>query len=412
MAVLDNVLQNVATYQMSGLAFLLNRYPMIHNFNKKFKNFDETVANNRGATVTYDLPPKFVTQDGLEVTTFLPAEQRVRSLTADKKKHVAFEFSAEQYIFNAEDYMERFGKGAIVDIGSTVEADIETVAVTNTNKFFDFRGSGDLTYANVARAIAKYRNQGSTNDMVEIYMDDVSTPSIIENGLGQFVTRRNDEIANSWEIGSMNNANFYSSNLLPIQIAGTSAEDKNADTLTFVSINAAGDTITFSGGTDDANAIRENDLIVFSKSTGLRFLTENGQHASASEVSVRATATAASVAGTIIVTVSPALIDLPANPTDANSNINQALTVADTAIVKGDHRAGLLVDGDAGFLAMPRLPDTAPFPSSTNADPDTGASLRMYYGYVFPENRYGTVYDVLYGFDLVPEYSMRLLFPV
>jgi hypothetical protein len=93
--------------------------------------------------------------------------------------------------------------------------------------------------------------------------------------------------------------------------------------------------------------------------------------------------------------------------------------VANTLIQAGmkvtplpSHRAGVLMSGDQFYLAMPRLPEEVPFPTASKTDPDTGVSLRMYYGSKFGENQRGMIHDVIWGSTLVPEYSMALIFPL
>ena len=76
MAVPANILQQVQTYQMSGLGFLQNLACFLGTSNTKFKNFDKLTAN-LGDTVTFDLPPRFTTTNSL-VATFQPADQRVQ----------------------------------------------------------------------------------------------------------------------------------------------------------------------------------------------------------------------------------------------------------------------------------------------------------------------------------------------
>jgi hypothetical protein len=76
------------------------------------------------------------------------------------------------------------------------------------------------------------------------------------------------------------------------------------------------------------------------------------------------------------------------------------------------HRAGLLVGGEAAYLAMPMLPDETPYPTSSKNDPETGLSLRMYYGSIFGQNQRGLINDAIWSSLVVPEYSMRIVLPV
>jgi hypothetical protein len=81
-------------------------------------------------------------------------------------------------------------------------------------------------------------------------------------------------------------------------------------------------------------------------------------------------------------------------------------------VVLPSHRAGAIVGGNALFLAMPMLPEEVPFPTANKTDPDSGVSMRMYYGSLFGQNQRGFVHDAIWGSTLVDEYSMRLVFPL
>ena len=134
MAVENNILQTVTTYNESNLALLLNSYAAIANANMKFKDFDK-IGKNLGASVEFDLPPRFNTQPSL-VADFADAAQRVHTLTVDKEVSTSYEFDVSQFIYNVRDYMDVFGRSAIAEIGSQIEADVLTVAETNTYRFF------------------------------------------------------------------------------------------------------------------------------------------------------------------------------------------------------------------------------------------------------------------------------------
>ncbi len=70
------------------------------------------------------------------------------------------------------------------------------------------------------------------------------------------------------------------------------------------------------------------------------------------------------------------------------------------------------MSGKPLFIAMPRLPSTTPFPSSQATDPDTGVSLRVYYGELFGQNTRSLVHDVIWGKTLTSEYALRLVIPL
>ena len=70
MAAPNNVLVQVQTYQKAELAWLLDSYCLIHESNKRFKNFNTSseAPSNLGDTVLYDLPPRYITFNGLVIT--------------------------------------------------------------------------------------------------------------------------------------------------------------------------------------------------------------------------------------------------------------------------------------------------------------------------------------------------------
>jgi P22 coat protein - gene protein 5 len=412
---IDNILQQVQTYQMSNLAYLQNLNCFIATANTRFKDFDKIEAN-LGSTVTFDLPPRFVTSNSL-VATFQPAVQRIQSLTVNNAYNTSYVFSAEQFIFNVRDYMDKFGKAATVELGAQIEANVALNAVTNTFRFYGNGLTPINSYQQLAQALAMFRNFGAVHTNTKGYIADTIVPSIINSGLQQFALDRNNEIAHSWELGEFSRCDWYQSNLLPIHQAGD--EGVNNSTLTVVSttLNAAGQVtaITFSGthAATDANSVFAYDKFQFNDGVAgqpnMRYLTFTGHQPSANPVQFMATANAASTGGSqVTVSIYPYL----QSAAGANQNINNAIVAGMQVSVLPSHRAGLITAGDPLFLAMPRLPEEVPFPTASRSDPDTGVALRMYYGSKFGQDQRGMIHDCVWGSTLVPEYSMMLAFPV
>lgn len=413
MAVPTNILEQVITYQESSLALLVNQNPWIATANKKFNNFDQ-FAGNLGSTVSFDLPPRFVTNQTL-VATFQGSEQRVQNLTVNQAENVSYAFDAQQFIFNVDEYMDKFGRSAIAELGSSIGSNIAENAVSHTYRAFNAPAIGSTTiapinsYQQYAQALANFRNYGAPNAGAKVYVDDVSIPAVVGSGLQEFATDRNNDIANSWMLGKFSNAEFMSSNLLPVHTAGTVGN--NGTVLTVSAIDPTGTQVTFTGA-GAGETLVEGDILTFATpapaSNSLFFLHFVGHKTSGQQVQVRVTADAVEGGGSITATVFPALIDTAGV---ANQNINQAL-VGNEAGALPDHRAGLICSGDPLFLAMPRLPTEVPFPTANVIDPDSGASMRMYYGSVFGQNERGFVNDCIWGSTLVDEYSMRVVYPL
>lgn len=411
-----NILQQVITYNESGLALLLNSFAFISTSNKKFKKFNDEVPQNLGDTVSFDLPPRFTTTNSL-VVTFQAAEQRVQNLTVDQQASTAYEFTAQQFIFNVRDYMDKFGKSAIAEIGSKVEANVAVLAETNTFRFYGDGVTPINTYLQLANALAFFRNFGAAKNDTKGYLSDLTFPPIVNSGLNQFTVEKNNREMNSWEIGKFSNSEWYQSNLLKTHTAGT--EGNAGTTLTVVStvLNAAGGVIqiTFSGTTaaSDPASIKAYDKFQFNDGvanrTNMRFRTFIGHEVSQCPVQFRATADAASTAGSqVTVDIYPPLQAASGN----TQNLNTAIVAGMQVSVLPDHRCGLIISGDPLFLAMPTLPEEVPYPTSVQMDPDSGASIRQYYGSLFGQNQRGMVHDVIWGKTLVDEYAMMVALPV
>lgn len=439
----QNILQQVQTYQRSSLGLLLNLCCFVSTANTKFKDFDK-IPTNLGSSVTFDLPPRAVSTNGL-VAAFQPADQRVQTLTCDQAENSSYTVTSQQRIFNLEkgeeDYMRVFGKSFMSELANRIEGNIALNATSsvpvmgidqNGQTFptgalhtesgpYRFFGDGVqalTSYQQLAQSVMLFKNYGAVSTGMKIYLPDTVIPGIVGSGLNQFAPRRNDDIAMSWEVGDFGTplVSYYQSNLLPIHISGNTGN--NADTLTVVSTNdPTGQNvtqITFSGASvaNDANSVFSGDLFSFQDGVAgfanMRYLTFIGHFISANHVQFRATATSPAVGGNVTINIFP-----PLNWAGGNSqNLNQPIQAG--MQVKGlpSHRAGLIVGGDAFYVALPQLPAQDPYASANEYDPETGVSLRLTYGSLFGQNQTGLIYDATWGSTVVPEYSMRYIIPL
>ena len=412
----NNVLQQVITYNESNLALLLNSCCFLSTANTKFERFNDDIPKNLGDTVSFDLPPRFTTNNSL-VASFQSAEQRVQQLAVENAASTSYEFTAQQFIFNVRDYMDKFGKSAIAEIGTKVESDVAELAETNTFRFYGDGVTPINSYLQLANALAYFRNFGAAKENTKGYLSDLTFPAIVNSGLNQFAPTRNDREAMSWEVGRFSNCDWYQSNLLKTHTAGS--EGNAGSTLTVVSVTKNADdavtSITFSGcsAPSDADSIKQYDKFQFSDGvsgqTNLRFRTFIGHEVSQSPVQFRAEADAASTAGSqVTVSIYPAL----KASAGKNQNINTEIVAGMQVTVLPDHRCGLITAGNPLYLAMPRLPEEVPFPTSVAQDPETGVAIRQYYGSLFGQNQRGMVHDVIWGKTLVDEYSIMVALPV
>lgn len=418
---MSNILQAVQTYQSSALGILQNLNCFISTANKRFKEFN-TMTRNLGDTVTFDLPPRMIANLGsLVVSNFEGVQQRVASLTvggADafgtvQAATVPFAFTAQELIFNIDnnDYREKLELAAMTELGAVIEANVAKTILTGAYRFFGDGTTSIASFSQLAQALANFRDFGSVSYMTRGYLSNLAIPGIVNSGLQQFAINRNNDLANDWELGSFDGCEWYQSNLLPVHTAGTLGQAGTV--LTVVSIDPTGTQLTLSGAGTDANAIKMNDLLQFqdnvSGQTNIRFLTFTGHQVSGSPVQVRATANAASSAGNVTITITPPLISAAG---DINQNISTPITSGMQLKALPSHRAGMIISGDAFFLGMPQLPDQEPFPTSNKADDETGAAIRFTYGSTFGQNQTGFIYDAIWGAVIIPEYAMRLVFPL
>lgn len=438
MALPNNILQQVATYQMADLAWMLNSCCAINLANKKFQNF-QNIEANLGNTVTFDLAPRATSTYGLIVNPG-PSVQRVQNLICSQAINSTMDFSDQQFIFNAERYLERFGKARIMHIGSKIEEDILknlTSSVTNKNpedpnfgnlvdptagpyRFFGDGVTSISTYQQLAQACANFEDYGAANYDKQAIVPITEEPAIVGSGLSQFALARNNRDAESWEIGDFSGFKWAKSNLLPVHFAGTVGQTitGGGNVLTLVSTNdpsgANVTQLTFSGASaSDVNAIKNADMFEFqdgvSGQPNMRFLTFIGQSVSGQKVQFRAVGDAASNgSGNVTINIQPALVSVPS----LNQNLNNSLAAGMKVKVMNSHRAGVIMSGNPLYLAMPKLPNQDPFGSLSTTDPDTGASIRHYWGTMLGQNQKIYVWDQIWGSTAVGENMMRLLFPL
>jgi len=419
MAAPINILQVVQTYQMAGLAALQNLNCFMGTANTKYKNFDKITAN-LGDTVTFDKTPRFTSTNSL-VLAFQPADQRVQSLTVNEQFSVSYEFNTSQFIFQAREYMERLGKFAIAELGAKIEMSIAKNCVTNTYRFYGDGVTPINSYNQLAFALAQFRAYGAATAGTKCYINSLAEPAIVGSGLNQFVTGRNDQIARSWEVGEFSDCKFYRSNLLPVHTAGTVGNEgltltvsSDAGAITYNGVGGAIDSILLTGApASDAAAIKKYDKMWFVNGVAgipqINYLTFIGHNPSDVPVQCQIIADAASDgAGKVRIYINPQLQVLPTN----YQNINTAVIPGMKVKVLPSHRAGLITSGDPLFVAMPQLPDQVPFPTANMMDPETGVSIRQYYGTVFGQDLRAMAYDAILGSTLVDEMSMALIFPL
>lgn len=440
-AVPNQFFQNVSTWVKSDLAYLYNSFVYISLANKKFQNF-QNFTGNLGDTITFDLPSRSRNANGLIIQT-QPYNQRTQTLTLTQALNNSAAFTAQQLVFNAEQYMERFDVNAVNELGTGIEQDllknfVSGVTVNNTQSPqygqnisatysgpFRFFGDGVTpinSYGQLAQAIAAFTDFGASNANLCGLIPLMVQPTIVNTGLQQFAMKRNDETAESWDIGNFAGCRWMTSNLLPIHYSGTIGDSdvEGGNVLTVVSTitdstgQITGLVCTEPTGSTETKAMVIGDLIQVLDVGNYRnrFLTFIGHVPCEQPVQALVTTDADSVAGTVTFSIRTATGIGLVSQANANQNLTKAIVPGVKLQVVPSHRAGAIWSGNQIYVAMPKLPEEVPYPTSNFVDPESGASIRHYYGAQFGQNNRSYVRDCIYQGLIVPENCMRLIFPL
>lgn len=438
-----NILQNVQLYIKSELAWLDNEYWGIANANKSLEEFNEK-PGNLGDVITFDCTPRYISYDGLVITE-QPSVQRLQSLICSQAKNISAAYTDEQFIFNVEQYMDRFGIAAAEEIGAGVEVDILKNIVSgvvgnnpNSPEFqqpqinsgpFRFFGDGVTpinSYQQLAQAWANFTAYGASKHMKRGVIPVDLVPPIVGTGANQFAPNRNNEILKNWELGSYAglNVEWSVSNLLPIHISGfvqNAAAPNNVWTVVSTNdptgTNVTQITATEPTSSTAANAVLAGDLFVFtdgvSGQPNMRFLTFIGHTPTRLPVQFRAIANAATVSGTAIINIQTINNSIGlVYAQNQNQNTNNVIAAGMQFTGPPSHQAGWMDAGNSFYLAMPKLPNQSPFETVYYKDKESGASLRHYWGVQFGKDNRSYVRDVTWGSTVISEDSMRLIFPM
>ena len=426
MAASDNVYKAVATLLNSDLGILQNLYPIIKYSNKKFKDFTQGTYN-LGDTVNIQLPFRMNAYDGIPAN-FANTSIQVRwtPLTLDTPFNTAWIVDTTQLVeYPIEQYENGIGKANMAAMATRVESKLASNFVNHTFRAWGNvnRTTGSATmgaptsYQDLASVYQRMVSFGIPRmDNARVFIANDSQPTVVGSGLNQFVMRRNEEIASSFDIGNFSNMDFHISNLLPVHTAGTIG-NANIPT-TVVSVDSTGTELTMS--TSNGATLKQGDIITL-KGANLQFLHFTGYTPSQELVQVRVTqdSTASGAGpGNITANIYPPLIyDATGLNTQRNINLDITTTVSGggtiNAYVMSDHRAGCFLVSEGLYFASPKLMDLSPFATSVQTDVDSGLSVRAAYGCPdFANKQTGYTTDIIMGTTMVDEYAIRLCFPV
>jgi hypothetical protein len=422
------MLQTVTTYQKAIIAYLLNQNVAMDLANKTFYDFQNR-PGNLGDAISWNIGSQATTVNSLVISPSPVNLEKATLITANAVSS-AYAFDEKEYIYNVPDFMRNFGEERALEIGAVVEANI-LEHIPGTARYKDgqnalngqiidptsgpYRFYGDgideiNSFQKLSTIISGFQDYGAARNNLIGIIPLTKKDTIIGNGLDQFALNRNNEIAQTWDLGTVAGCRWTNSNLLPRHNAGTIGDGEIP--ITLVSTNDPSGqnvtqlTFTCSLG-NDVNAVKAGDLIGFTEPT-FRYRRYVGHSISDQPVQVRVTADSATTAGTFTVDIYPPLVSVPT----AKQNLSVPLAAGMTAFIPKSHLCGVVWSGDPFFLAMPKLSDYSPWESVSRMDAETGIALRNYWGNDFGKNFRGYVMDAIYGAYLIAKNSMRILFPL
>ncbi len=447
MVTTNNLLVQVKEYNKSGLALLSNLMPIASKMmNRKFQNFQDQ-RGNLGSATLLSLPSRFGAAQGL-VANFQGVQMNQQTLTCDQAVNVAYGFNAQDRLFTVDkpgvsEYMDSFGSAAMAEIATYMEANLalhfasaapvntiidnQTVATgalhTESGPFrFANYISGLTTMQQLNQIVEDFLSFGAAKGNLKCALPNNIYPAIVQSGFTQFATNRNNEMANSWDMGKVDQCEFYKSNLLPTHISGTVGNASgSSNQLTVVSTDdPTGQLITqitFSGaGVSDPVAILSGDRAQavdgVSGKTNQRFLTYTGGILTTLPTQFRVIGNAASDgSGNVTVSIYPYLSVQKVPKSSDVMGINTNILAGMKFAFVPNHRVACLMSGDPFYLSNPMLPDLTPFPSASAMHPDTRLTLQTTYGTLFGQNFQGYVTQTTWGAILTPAYSEAILLP-
>jgi len=441
----NNVFQNVVTFNKKIVQDAVGQNCFLEKVCSSLtKDAHIDSPKNLGAVINYEMPYNFVAQDGLVVNELQAIVQNVYSLTLTQQANVGISNTSQEEIlnFDKEDFKPLTAEARGKALGAKVEQQLASHAnssatygtttsgliagqpmyMSGPTRFADFvsDGTGLTSLQQLAQMVDNFAMMDVIEEEHRVIMPSNRYAPIVANSLGQFVPKRNDETAASWELGTWGHpgVEYLKSNKLPIQRAGTIGNDKIA--LTVVRTNdPTGEnitSITFSGA-GSGDTINYGDVGYLLPTSGLTATTFYGHVPTDQAVQFRCIATVtADVNGNITV---PVVTNTYTQGQGLNGIVGTITQNISGNIVAGmqakfvpDHLCGLYVTGRSFLLAMPPLPNYKPFTCTVDVDPDTGCSMRTYIQPMPTANKTALVNDCIWDAVLISRPCLRICLPL
>ena len=379
-----------------ALAVLKNMLIFGATFHRdKEKNFAKVPKN--GGVLDIRLPNRFVVTDGSAVSKQDIAEEKV-TITIDKRKHVAWEFSMQDLTLSIEEYSERYIQPAMAAIVNQIESDCASEAI-NLFAHVGTAGTAPSSFRDIADIAEMLDNMSVPKEGRICVMNPKGHYSVADGLKGVFQPTMVNSIIKESTIGRIAGIDMFSTQNIKTHIKGVQSGAPV--------VNGAAQTglsLVTDGWTAAQNPIiKKGDLFTIagvyavnpvSRET-LDFLQQFVCTADANSDG----------AGNAAIGIYPSIITSGAKQTvSASPADNAAINV-----LAANHVMNMAYTKDTFALCMValELPDSAKWGHRETHD---GYSVRLY-KYLDGDNDTETIrLDVLYGIKTVrPETGVRLL---
>lgn len=416
----NNQLVDVATLTAASLPFMPNANPWVAQSDHRFDAIS-SYPGQLGQFINIRKPIQATANRSLKWNTQALVQQYT-PLAIDKPYESSMVVSATQEMFNLEDYLDTTVRPMVSSIGDKIGQDVADLSVSKPYRFFGQTDKPFDSVSDLIKLMAQFKNFGFAAQSLKCVLWDMTIANIITGQANLFTPRLNDQVYNSWDLGTINGSggcNFYSSNISAIHLAGT--EGQAGTTLTIVSIQTnpddageiTGFTLSGCSAASDADSIKLNDSMFFVSTAGKTlpvFLTKNSGITSGNVVQMRSTSNAASSAGSqVTVTIYP---PLRSSNGSLPANVNTPIQTGMRMQVLNSHRATMMWSGGALFCAIPPMPMQDPFNSSTKTDPDSNVSLLYSSGWVLGEFEFKFGYNAVAGMTADPDFLIKIVQPI
>jgi hypothetical protein len=372
---------------LEALRILRNKLGFTMNVDRQHDKDFRTV-NKRGDSIRIRKPVRYTVSDGQAIEIQNTTESSV-SLTLDKQKHVAMEFSSKELLLDIAQFSKRIIAPAINELANRIDLD-GTALYKNVYNAVGTAGTVPTTALLYLQADQKLSDFATPEDRVVIV-----TPAMQANAVdalkGLFHSK--SQLQNQYRKGRMGEAlgfDWFMDQNIRVHTAGT-----YAGTSLVNGASQSGTSLVTDGWSSGAAALKEGDLITIADVNAVNPVSRESIGALQQ---FRVVSDVSDSSGAMTITIDPGItVSGPYQTVDALPANNAAVSVISGA-TGATSRQGLAFHKDAFTLGMGILekPEGVDF-ASVKYDPDLGLAIRCVRQYDISTDQYPCRLDVLYG---------------